>query len=1067
MRAKAFTNLAFAVLATGFLYAQDAAKDAPKEGAEAEAPAENVELENEIKYITALVDAGYPDFAAPVIEAVRKKWPESEARLFAIDVRSLLSLGKFEEAEKKIASLPDRKSAKYWAARLEMAQNLFVRGQKPECMKIYEEFFKVFAKPPKEIRKFYLDASYTYGQLLALDKKYEQAAERYAVLFSQLPKGSDEWCTIGCETVDLYLRLAEDDKDPKKGKARAASLKAADKIVDQLLWMQGKPLIFGRAVAMKAHIAQMQGQLEKAEAIIDEYRDQLEDIHGQILAVDPEGKYGLLRQSPLPECLFLQAKMLWDAAQAEYKQTKRDDEKIKSYMFGPKDKASGKRQTSKGAYAMAQLVFLEYSVSSWAAEAGEMAQAIAEFATQKYKAKVKCAITPEQIARARAQQFAEANEKFVTQDLAGAVKAYYVVLGKCPEQLESIPAIENLASALLDLLYEEKDEAKKADLRLDADAVEGYLGERFAGNRNRAVMMAAGDATLRLAAKEQERKNLARADALYTAFCTNYRKHPNAAGFAASKAGEFQKAGRYDDAIKFLKLIGACYTNSIYYAGSLYNLSECYARTGDKTNEIAYMKKYLGFETVKLRRLQAQFNLAQMYQKDGVAKLAQAAELTEAAEVEALEKAGTAQIIRAVQNFQSFAKEADAEIADPATSKDDKKKYEDLREAAKFMVGVCWSRMNRPADKLEAFRKRAVAGYEAYAKDYPEGKYAKVCYVHLGTIYTALGDMAKSKEALDKLSQKFPDSDEAKNAKPRLAKNLIEMGMKKEGAEIYAEMLRTDGAYTAGQFVNAGEALIDGKSWDLAGQAFEKAIRLAGTNSATTVAKARLGMAKCAWKQGSLAEAREALDLFLSDPKISKMAIAADANFMLVEVASDQGRVEKDATLRGKCFGAAIGALKKVRQYWSRKPQWEQDKLDLLSGDVLVDRMHAEEAMGLKEAALETCGRAAATFQVFIQSHGPTESHPFDKMEPGELENLERAYATIVPLFAKMGSEKADLVVRFGQEYLDYFPNGKSRTMISNSINQAKADLPAAQQKKAAAAEAAAATAAATEAPQP
>ena len=51
MTAKGFTNLAFAALATGFLYAQDAAKDAPKEGAEAEAPAENVELENEIKYI--------------------------------------------------------------------------------------------------------------------------------------------------------------------------------------------------------------------------------------------------------------------------------------------------------------------------------------------------------------------------------------------------------------------------------------------------------------------------------------------------------------------------------------------------------------------------------------------------------------------------------------------------------------------------------------------------------------------------------------------------------------------------------------------------------------------------------------------------------------------------------------------------------------------------------------------------------------------------------------------------------------------------------------------------------
>ena len=176
---------------------------------------------------------------------------------------------------------------------------------------------------------------------------------------------------------------------------------------------------------------------------------------------------------------------------------------------------------------------------------------------------------------------------------------------------------------------------------------------------------------------------------------------------------------------------------------------------------------------------------------------------------------------------------------------------------------------------------------------------------------------------------------------------------------------------------------------------------------------------------------------------MSKMAIAADANFMLVEVASDQGRTEKDATMRGKHFGAAIGALKKVRQYWAKKPQWEQDQLDLLSGDVLVNRMKAEDAMGLKDDAKETCGKAAAVFQVFIQAHGPTDEHPVDKMEAGELANLERAYATMIPLFTRLGAEQADRVMKFGQEYLDLFPNGKARTEIANCMNQAKADLPA------------------------
>ncbi len=239
--------------------------------------------------------------------------------------------------------------------------------------------------------------------------------------------------------------------------------------------------------------------------------------------------------------------------------------------------------------------------------------------------------------------------------------------------------------------------------------------------------------------------------------------------------------------------------------------------------------------------------------------------------------------------------------------------------------------------------------------------------------------------------------------------------------------------------------MVEAKDFELANQAFRKAIALAGSSNLTVVAKCRLGQVGAAWRQGSLAEAREALDEFFKDPNMTRLALAADANFMLVEIASEQGRSEKDAVMRGKYFGAAIGALKKVRQYWAKKPQWEQDQLDLLSGDVLVNRMKAEEAMGLKEEALETCGRAASTFQVFIQAHGVSESTPLEKLSEGELANLERAYASLVKLFAKMGAEQADRVIRFGGEYLQYFPAGKARTDVINCINQAKADLPAEQ----------------------
>jgi len=1033
MRFKVATIFSLAAYALSPVFAE--------EPAPAAAPKDDPALEAEISYVEALVNNGYPDIAGPVIEATKKKWPQSEVRFFAIEVRGILALGKFEEAEKKIAALPDRKSTKYWAARLEMANNYFGRGQKPECMKIYDEFFKVFQKPPADIRKFYMNACYAYGQLLVGDKQYAKAAQRYEALLAQVATGEDQWCNLACETVEIYLRLADGLKDPAKVKQRDDYLAKATKIVDKLLWQLDKPVFFGRAVSMKAHIEQIRGDIAKASQIITDYKPQLQELHDQILQFDPEGKMGLVKQSPLPECLYLQAKMMWDEAQEEAKKAKRDNDKIIVLMFGPKG-PNGKRVTSKGCFAMAQNVFLNYETSAWAPAAGELAEQVRVFTKKAYNKEVKTKVTAAQIAKVRAAQFKEADEKFGAGQYQEAIAAYMGVLAKFPELPESIRAIENVVSSYLDLMIETKDKALKAECRENADVIEGYLAERFAGAKDKLMMTTAGDAVIRLAAKESERRNTAAADRIYTAFFTNYRDHSSAATLAAAKAMELQKAGKISEAIRYWSIISTVYSNSTFYATSLVQLSQCYGKLGDTEKEIACMTAYVAAEKVKIRQLQAQFQLAQMYQRNGMELLA-SAETNAADKVEAIEAAGTAQIEKAIASFGGFMSAVDEALKNPATAKDDAAKYKELKEASMFMIGECWARMNRPEDKLPTYRANAAKAYEDYVATFPGGKYAKTGYVKLGTIYTALGDMAKSKDALDRLSKKFPDSDEAKNAKPRLAKSLIEMGLKREGAEIYSEMLRTDGSYTAQQFVNAGDALIDGKNWDLANQAFEKAIRVAGTNVPTVVAKAKLGLVRSAWKQGSLMEAHEALRAFLDDPKFSKMAIAADANFMLVDIASEQGQSEKDNVQRGKYFGAAIGALKKVRQYWKNKPRAEQDRLDLLSGDVLVRRMKAEEAMGLKEEAKETCGRAASTFQVFLQAHGVTPEHPLEKMDEGEVANLERAYATMVPLFSQLGADQADRVMKFGQEYLDLFPEGKARTEVENCMNRAKADMPA------------------------
>ena len=1055
MFSKAFVFLGCAAaaaspLASYSVFADDAAPAAD------EAPVEEMDpaLAQEIHYVEALIDNGYPDFAEPVIVATKKKWPESETKFFAIEIRGMLSLGKFAEAEKKIAALPDRKGAKYWAARLEVANNLFYRGKKAECSKIYDEFFKAFPKPNKEIREFYMQACYAWGQILVGDKRFAEAVKVYEGLLKLInKKKSDDdantWCNVASETAEMYLKLASDQPDVKK---RKQYLDPAKKIVDQLLWEMNRPVYFGRAIAMKANIELLKGDVAKAQQTINEYMDQLEQLHKQIVEFDPEGKEGLRKFSPMPLCRFMLAKMLWDEAQAEYKNPKRDDERVKSLLFG--DKVGGKRN-GLGAYNHSLNVFIQYPESTWAADAGEMSEAIKAFAEKNYGAKIGTKIPAEQLAKVRQMQFRAPAEKMAEGKTAEAIADYLEVLGRYPEVKESVSAIEEVVRGYLELIYSNKGSPKIPEWRINADAVEGYLAERFAGHRDREIMTMAGDAVLRMAGSEKQRGQLARADRLYSAFLVNYRRHVSAATTASSMLGEAMKAERWADAIKLCDLIQKHYTNSIYYAASFSQQSYCHSKLDERPAAIEAMKKYVEVEKDGIMKEQARMALAQMYQKEGFELLA-AAETNETAEaVAAAVNEGSKQIVRGIMEFRSFAAKAD------------KAKYNLLKEQALFLVGDCWRRMRKPEEKLEGFRKNAAESYEAYLAAYPEGMYSTNAYVRLGTIYTALGDLEKSKNALDRLSRKFPDSREAKNAKPQLAKSLIEMGLRKEGTEIYAEMLRTDGAYTAGQFVNAGEALIEARSWDLANQAFEKAKHKAGTNSLVTVARAHIGQAKALFKRKAYAEARDALDQFLDDEKMSKMAIAVDAHRLMIEVASEQGRTEKDADARAKHFGKAIGSVKKLRNYWKNKPQWEQDTVSLMSAEVKLRQMAAEEAMDLKDAAIESGKSAASSLLSFLQTHCPNEEHPLDKMVPGEIANLERCYTMMVPTYSKLGPDFAEDVMKFGQEYLDMFPNGKARTEIQNCMNQAKAEGAKGSASAAPAAEAAPAEAPAAEAAAP
>lgn len=1007
----------------------------------------------------ALVEANLPDFAGPVIAAAKAKWPVLAPKLKVYEIDGDLRMGRFEKVQ-KVLDACKKGSGEYWSIRLAMGDAYYSRSQNAECAKIYKEFFAAVPKPGPEIMEFYVTSGFKWAQMCTIDKRYAEAIGMYESLMAKIPKtgsvqseddvdeDAERWCAVAQQYVELLLRLAgeiDNAKDPK----RAEYLRKADVVVKELLWKQNMILVFGKAVAMRAHIEMMRGRLEKAQQIVNEFLPTLREIHESLVGQDPDGSRGYLRMSPMPECRYLLARVLWQESQREAKKPKANEDAIKDALFGAKERTG--RRNGLGAYNHAINVYVNYPESAWAAHAGNLTEEIEKFVKARYKKDIRTNVTAGQMKKVREMQFKNARDVYNSHDVKKTVEVYLELLAQFPEYPESVGALCTLAESYIDLWMDEKDAGAKLVHRLDAEAVEGYIAERFA--EKGALARAAGDMTLRLAAIEHDAGALGRSAQLYDLYFKNYKSHYKAAATALSLAGTAYKKEDWAAAARYYEMVATAYTNSTYYASALQLLSICHGKLGHAEEQETWLRRFAAAATKPTERTTARLSLAQMQQRRGFAAFLEAdaeppSEGTNdvAAAVAAADAARLAAykaVAGAIRDFRATATDITNVLAEDKTlGTEERKRLVRSREQAQFLEGASWQRLSWPTNKVAVFRRQAVKAFEGYLKVNPRGEYAAPVLVKLATIYTAEKDVEGSKTALARLQKDFPDSDEAKNSVPRLAKTLIEMGLRREGVEQYRQMLATQGGkYSAVQFMQAGDALLEARSWDVAAEAYGKALASAKNEKDEKMrhyvdVHAMLGQAKVSYGQKSWAEAHSRLDDFIS--KYSTNANVVAAYEMLTEVASEEGRREQDTARRQRLFNDAVGAVKKLRGF--RKTQAELDLINLKSGEVAVRQMEAEEQLGLAEEAKETCRRAVGTFMAFVQSHAPSPVHPAKDMTPAQLENLERCYGILLPLMVKLGSEQSDTVLEYGAAYNELFPDGRHKTAVQNAMAAAAAD---------------------------
>ena len=485
------------------------------------------------------------------------------------------------------------------------------------------------------------------------------------------------------------------------------------------------------------------------------------------------------------------------------------------------------------------------------------------------------------------------------------------------------------------------------------------------------------------------------------------------------------QAKNYASAMLYFNQIVSTYTNSIYYFNALNRIAMIAAEQGNRTGEIQALEfavsRYEATGTLAQGLITAKYRLASAYREYATVQAKEVSTNAAPEAVDAAQKEITVLRLKAVKGFDDVIKRLTENQAAYQSKDDEKAANDTIREASYFSKAATLSQMNYPADRIPVFRKMAISAYEDYVKVFPKGKFAARAQLQVGTIYTSMQDMEKAQVALEKLNREYGSSDEAKNSVPMLAASLIEMGLRAEGVAKYRQMFSAGGNYTDSQFLAAASALEDAKEYEMAMQAYERVV--SSTKDETQTAHAKLGRARVLTKQKKYSEARKLLDEFIK--KYEKMAVVVEANLLLVDVASEEGKTERNDLERTKLFNVAVDALKMVKNY--RKDEVQQKELDLAAGDVLIRKMDAENKLGLKDKAADTRGKAIVMFQGLIFSINPKN----EKLVPV----LESAYFKCLPLMLehKKFKEAADDCTT----YLQLFPEGRYRTDVQNWLNQA------------------------------
>jgi TolA-binding protein len=999
--------MAVAVFASFAAFAQQEDAEAARER----------ELREGLRYVKGLQQYLFADIADLVLKELTVKFPEAKAKLAVLELEGELARGKFDDVKARIAREPNQNSPETWAMKLALADSYYAFGKYPEAKGIYEGFFKQYEKDvPEALGAFYNDSAYKYAQMLLNLKERDNALKMYKLLLGQkkrLPEHVERQCLA--EMAEIALSLAEDEKDKTK---QAALLKQVDGWADKLLWKQD--LWFGKAIVLKAHGLMINHKADAAKKLVNDYMGTLTAIHQALVEQEAESGEPLTRVSPMAECRYLLAVMLQNEADrlmAEEGFSVNNTEKreeVLSLLLGAKE--AGKRK-GDGAYNHFLNVYMQYPESNWAADAGERAEAVRTILVDTFGGKVQSPVTEEQTARVRQIQFRDARALFAQGQIDNARDRLIQVLNSFPDCPEAIPALGDLARCYMQGIQE------NPDAELYTDTVIGHLAERFCSGSDK--MQPAGDELIRLAENWLEYGRADKRLQVYDLFFRLYPNHSSCPIYLASFGEKAYKDQDYSSALNYFQITANNYTNSPRAFDALNRIVTIYEETKDITNTIAaaqnYVKRLETLGRVTQDLITARFRVTNAHKDYGVEILRSGT--TNEAEI----AIGRKELMTAARDFNEIAKTLENPPATAQVNDAEKKRNQSLREAAMYGSAFCLSQLPGAPDFIAKCRERAIQTYEMLVKDFPQSGSAPNALIQIGSLYAMDKKLDKSEEALSRLRKDYPDSEQAKNALPMLARNLMELGMREEAVSRYRDMFSATGAkYSDSDIFHASRALLDAKEYDLARQGLDRVMANAAENP-VLMAQARYAECELLVATKEYAAAVDKLNAFIKD--YPNYTLMIDAKLLYCTAASEAGKVEKDAKKRKELFDTAIESMKDVKK--RRTTAVDKAQADIEVGRIMTRKAQAEKEFGEEARAEDFRGQAGISYMSFVDS--------IDLSNAQLLPLAETAYFELIPLLKDAGDWAS--IDDYADAYLSTFPHGKYRTDFTAWKNQAKIEL--------------------------